>query len=48
MVEYGIIQKNVVYILYMNTIIKKEFIEFEKYHKNIYNIYFHVLCGFFL
>jgi hypothetical protein len=30
----------------MNTIIKKEFIEFEKYHKNIYNIYFHVLCGF--
>lgn len=30
----------------MNTIIKKEFIEFEKYHKNIYNIYFHLLCGF--
>jgi hypothetical protein len=30
----------------MNTIIKKEFIEFERYHKNIYNIYFHVLCGF--
>jgi hypothetical protein len=30
----------------MNTIIQKEFIEFDKYHKNIYNIYFHVLCGF--
>lgn len=30
----------------MNTIIKKEFIEFEKYHKNMYNIYFHVVCGF--
>ena len=30
----------------MNQIIEKEFIEFEKYHKNIYNIYFHVLCGF--
>lgn len=30
----------------MNTIIKKEFNEFEKYHKNIYNIYFHILCGF--
>ena len=30
----------------MNIIIKKEFIEFEKYHKNIYNIYFHILCGF--
>jgi uncharacterized membrane protein YGL010W len=25
----------------MNTIIKKEYVEFEKYHKNIYNIYFH-------
>ena len=30
----------------MNTIIKKEFIDFEKYHKNIYNIYFHIVCGF--
>lgn len=30
----------------MDIIIKKEFIEFEKYHKNIYNIYFHILCGF--
>jgi len=30
----------------MNTIIKKEFIEFEKYHKNVYNIYFHIICGF--
>jgi hypothetical protein len=26
--------------------IKKEFVEFEKYHKNIYNIYFHIFCGF--
>jgi hypothetical protein len=35
------------YILYyMNIIIKKEFIEFEKYHKNTYNIYFHIICGF--
>ncbi len=30
----------------MNTIIESEFIEFEKYHKNIYNIYFHIICGF--
>jgi hypothetical protein len=30
----------------MNTTIKKEFIEFEKYHKNTYNIYFHIVCGF--
>lgn len=30
----------------MNKIITKEFIEFEKYHKNIYNVYFHILCGF--
>lgn len=30
----------------MNTIIKKEFTDFEKYHKNIYNIYFHIVCGF--
>ena len=30
----------------MNKIIKNEFIDFEKYHKNIYNIYFHILCGF--
>ena len=30
----------------MNKVIKEEFIEFEKYHKNIYNIYFHILCGF--
>jgi len=29
----------------MNTIIKKEFIEFENCHKNIYNIYFLVVCG---
>jgi hypothetical protein len=33
-------------LYYMNTIIKKEFIEFEKYHRNIYNIYFHIICGF--
>lgn len=30
----------------MNKIIKKEFLEFEKYHKNIYNVYFHIVCGF--
>ena len=30
----------------MNSIIKKEFIEFEKYHKNRYNVYFHIICGF--
>lgn len=30
----------------MNTIIQNELNEFEKYHKNIYNLYFHVICGF--
>lgn len=30
----------------MNTIIEKEFVEFEKYHRNTYNIFFHILCGF--
>jgi len=30
----------------MNNIIKKEFVEFTQYHKNVYNIYFHILCGF--
>jgi hypothetical protein len=30
----------------MNLTIKKEFEEFAEYHKNIYNIYFHILCGF--
>jgi len=30
----------------MNTFIKKEFNEFEQYHNNIYNIYFHIVCGF--
>lgn len=30
----------------MNKIITKEFIEFEKYHKNIYNVYFHIVCGY--
>ena len=27
-------------------IIKQEFIEFQNSHKNIYNISFHILCGF--
>ncbi len=30
----------------MNTILKTEFIEFEKYHTNVYNIFFHIVCGF--
>ena len=30
----------------MNTNIKREFIDFAKCHKNIYNIYFHIFCGF--
>jgi len=30
----------------MNTIIENEFFDFEKYHRNIYNIYFHIICGF--
>jgi hypothetical protein len=30
----------------MNATIKREFIEFENYHKNIFNIYFHIVCGF--
>lgn len=30
----------------MNVLIKKEYIEFEKHHKNVYNIYFHIICGF--
>ena len=30
----------------MNKTIEKEWIEFEKYHKNMYNIYFHIFCGF--
>ena len=30
----------------MNTIIKNEFDEFKKYHKNIHNVYFHIFCGF--
>ena len=32
--------------IFMNKIIEKEFIEFKKYHKNIYNIYFHIVCSF--
>lgn len=31
----------------MNITIKNEFYEFRKYHINIYNIFFHILCGFF-
>ena len=30
----------------MITIIKKDFDEFEQYHRNIINISFHILCGF--
>ena len=30
----------------MNTLIRKELIDFENHHKNIYNIYFHIVCGF--
>jgi hypothetical protein len=30
----------------MNPTIQRELNEFEKYHKNIYNISFHVVCGF--
>jgi len=30
----------------MNQIINKEFSEFEKYHKDIFNVYFHIVCGF--
>ena len=30
----------------MDTVIKNEFLEFEKCHKNIYNVYFHIICGF--
>ena len=30
----------------MSKTIKKEFVEFKKNHKNIYNNYFHILCGF--
>ena len=26
--------------------IKEEFNDFEKYHKNKYNLYFHIFCGF--
>lgn len=29
-----------------STIIRKEFDEFDKYHKNKYNLIFHVICGF--
>lgn len=31
----------------METLIKTELVEFEKYHKNKYNVYFHIVCGFF-
>lgn len=30
----------------MNIIIKNEFVEFQKNHKNINNILFHIVCGF--
>lgn len=30
----------------MNKTIEKEFVEFKKNHKNIYNNYFHIICGF--
>ncbi len=30
----------------MNKIINEEYDLFKKYHKNIYNIMFHILCGF--
>ena len=30
----------------MNNHIKKELDEFKKYHKNFFNIYFHIFCGF--
>ena len=30
----------------MNITIKNELFEFKKYHKNIYNVYFHIFCGF--
>lgn len=33
-------------LAYINDVVKKEFIEFEKHHRNIYNICFHILCGF--
>lgn len=29
-----------------NNTIEREFIDFKKYHKNKYNIYFHIVCGF--
>ena len=31
---------------FRNKIIKKEFDDFKKYHKNIYNVIFHIVCGF--
>ena len=29
-----------------NKLIENEFIDFKNHHRNIYNIYFHILCGF--
>jgi uncharacterized membrane protein YGL010W len=29
-----------------NNTIEGEFIDFKKYHKNKYNIYFHIVCGY--
>lgn len=30
----------------MNEILKKELIQFKLFHKNSFNVYFHILCGF--
>ena len=30
----------------MNLFIEKELNEFKQYHKNIYNVWFHIVCGF--
>jgi hypothetical protein len=30
----------------MNTILQKEWTEFQQHHQNIYNVSFHVVCGF--
>ena len=35
-----------VLLYYMNTTIKRELNEFQKYHENNYNILFHIFCGF--
>lgn len=30
----------------MNEILKKELIQFKLFHKNSFNVYFHIVCGF--